>query len=147
MRNVTHEDFCLTFDSILQNLSTDELRRLSARRIDVEAVKASRRSSNSKKEDECIFTVDLVTAVGWLDTLDVCIKTIRGDEEITFSEVTVSLAATGFLPLIIPGASLCNIFLCWVPFLSVEQTQRLDFFKEKINAVHSIENEELLCNF
>lgn len=106
----------------------------------------------------CAFTVDLITAVGWLDVLDVSVHCISssgvaasGGGEIEGEGergvvVSLSLASTGFLPLVIPGASLCNVFLCWVPFLSVEQSQRLSFFRDKLGAVHAIDTEEKTCN-
>jgi hypothetical protein len=92
--------------------------------------------------------VDLITAVGWLDAMDVSIS-VSGESDSGDRTCVVSLclAATGFLPLNIPGSSLCNVFCCWVPFLSVEQSQRLDFFRDKLSVIHDIETEEKTCNF
>lgn len=153
------DEFSHSFDSMLANLTSLELTQLSARHIDLSAVTASRMTftdtSSGVKRKKCVFRVDLVTAVGWLDVLDVvvCCQSSNssvggggGDEKPISCVVSLSLASTGFLPLTIPGASLCNIFLCWVPFMSVEQTQRLDFFKHKLSSIHTLTKEEKPCN-
>lgn len=144
------EDFCNSFDSILREVSPDELKRLSARPLDLRTVNASRKSSRGRGGDHhcCHFSVDLVTAVGWLDVLDVSVRSESSDQEAGGGVVaTLCLASTGFLPLVVPGACLGNILCCWVPFLSVEQTQRLDFFSRKMGAKHSIESEIKLCSY
>lgn len=166
MKSISIEVFCNAFDSILTNLTTGDLKSLSARPVDMRAVTASRKTSQSNGVTCCHFTVDLLTAVGWLDVLDVSVRSSARDRNRDTNNgngngdgggemegtkggscvVSLSLASTGFLPLSIPAASLCNIFFCWIPFLSVEQTQRLDFFRNKLSAIYSIEMEEKLCN-
>lgn len=141
---------CDSFDSILANLSPGDLSRLSARPVDVRAVTASRVFREHKWGDSCSFKVELITAVGWLDVMDVTITCLSGAEvEKQASDcsttMSVTLASTGFLPLSLPGATLFNVILFWVPFLSVEQTQRLDFFRDKLCALHALESEEMLC--
>lgn len=131
-------------------MSDEDLKRLSARPINSRAVAASRKTSaaDDKGNSMCYFTVDIITALGWLDVLDICVHSIKGTEvEEASLVVTLSLVSTGFLPLEIPGSSLCNIFLCWVPFLSVEQSQRLEYFREKVSSKHPMDRDEVLCNF
>jgi len=160
MRNTSIEDFCQSFDLILADVNTkqDELKRLSARPIDTRRVVASRKDKSSASKGvvtERHFSVDIITAVGWLDVLDVDIHTVPGTAGQSAAAagnassivVTLTLASTGFLPLEVPGASLFNVLFCWVPFLSVEQSQRLQFFKEKVSARHEIELEEVLCHY
>lgn len=157
IQNTGIEDFCQSFDLILADVNTNqnELKRLSARPIDTKRVAASRKTKTNISSGAITqghFSVDIITAVGWLDVLDVDIHTPppAGDSAAVGSAsivVTLTLASTGFLPLKVPGASLFNVLFCWVPFLSVEQSQRLLFFKEKVNARHVIEHEEVLCHY
>lgn len=140
-------DICYAFDSILSNLTPDELKRLSARPIDMKSVVASRNTYQRHSCEVCSFSIELITAVGWLDVLDVTVQCSENSNArgVGNCDVTLQLASTGFLPLSIPGASACNIFLFWVPFMSVEQSQRLDFFKDKLNAFHEIKGEKKIC--
>lgn len=89
------------------------------------------------------LTIHLITLRGWLDTLDIVIKS---NEKGSGSTVYFTLAGTGLCTVTNPCSLVGNVFCCWFPFASVIQNDRLQILKNICDKKLSIVSVENLCN-